>query len=436
MHWHKSVLFISLFFSLSSVNGYAQRKKQTKETYRKGVELLEQNRAMEALPYLMDSAPRQGQSGWWHLTRAYMLTYHFDDADRAYEQYKKTFKRRERMPEQTAQMKSRIKAAQSMMRNVELITVIDSVSISKNQFLEHLKLTEGGGAFNNYGFSVTDSLPLSSFTNGMRSYRLLTLQDSLGITGIVEQSRIGNHWSDPKRIESISSDENENFAFLRQDGISLIFARENGSDGIGGYDLYMARRELDNDNYLPPTILGMPFNSPYNDYVLAYDEEKSIGYLVSDRFCTPGFVCLYTFIPNEKFKPIETDEPTEIIRRASWLSVVQKQTEEADKPLATRQSSPQYDFTFPLGNGLIYRQWSDFNNPSAQHLYRQSLELNDTISFLKENLQQLRKQYGQSSPEEKAGLKPEILSKEKHLEENLSAYNKLIKQVRNLELGN
>lgn len=441
MHWHKSVLFISLIFFLSSTNGYAQRKKQHKEVYRKGVELLEQNRAMEALPYLINSAPRQGQNGWWHLTRAYMLTYRFDDAAQAYERYKDAFKHSERIPEQSSRMELRIKAAQSMIKNVELITVIDSITVSKNQFIDLLKLTEGGGSFNNSGFSVTDSLPLSSFTNGMHSYRLLTLQDSLSITGIMEQSRIGNRWSNPKRIESISSGKNENFAFLRQDGISLIFARENGTDGIGGYDLYMARRELDSDNYLPPTILGMPFNSPYNDYVLAYDEEKGIGYLVSDRFCAPGLVCLYTFIPNEKFKPIETDDPMEIIRQASWHSVIRKQSENlseesTNESSTTLNSSPQYDFTFPLGNGLIYHQWSDFNEPSAQHLYRQSLELNTAITSLKENLQQLRKQYGQSTQEEKAGLKPEILNKEKQLEENLSAYNKLIKQVRNIELGN
>ena len=87
----------------------------------------------------------------------------------------------------------------------------------------------------------------------------------------------------------------ENFPVLLSDGIRLIFARRS-DEGLGGYDLYLSRYSVDKNEFLEPSLMGLPFNSPANDFFLAYDDDENKTFLLSDRGCTkPGEVMLYVF---------------------------------------------------------------------------------------------------------------------------------------------
>ena len=48
--------------------------------------------------------------------------------------------------------------------------------------------------------------------------------------------------------------------------------------------------------------MGMPFNSIYNDYMLAIDELNNVGWFVSDRFQEEDKLIVYLFIPNTEKK--------------------------------------------------------------------------------------------------------------------------------------
>ena len=76
--------------------------------------------------------------------------------------------------------------------------------------------------------------------------------------------------------------------------MTLFFARRSPA-GLGGYDLYMTRLTEQGNSFFEPTLLGMPYNSPYNDYLLAYHESEGWGILISDRFAPEGQVHVYRF---------------------------------------------------------------------------------------------------------------------------------------------
>ena len=65
------------------------------------------------------------------------------------------------------------------------------------------------------------------------------------------------------------------FPFLMPDGVTLYFAN-NGGNSLGGYDIFMTRRSDDADgrSYMQPQNIGMPYNSPYDDYMLAIDAQR------------------------------------------------------------------------------------------------------------------------------------------------------------------
>ena len=67
------------------------------------------------------------------------------------------------------------------------------------------------------------------------------------------------------------------------DGITLYYASD-GEGSLGGYDIFVTRYDSENGNYLRPDNIGMPFNSPANDYMYAIDEFNNIGWFASDRY--------------------------------------------------------------------------------------------------------------------------------------------------------
>ena len=43
----------------------------------------------------------------------------------------------------------------------------------------------------------------------------------------------------------------------------------------------------------------MPYNSPYNDYMLVMDEGTGLGWWASDRGAAPDSVTVFIFVPNK-----------------------------------------------------------------------------------------------------------------------------------------
>lgn len=81
-------------------------------------------------------------------------------------------------------------------------------------------------------------------------------------------------------------------------GDSTLYFSSNGLPGVGGLDLYVAKR--DSLGSWQVSHLGAPFNSPYDDFGLAFNPEPSEGFSHEGYFCSSrsdrrGFPHLYSF---------------------------------------------------------------------------------------------------------------------------------------------
>ena len=131
-----------------------------------------------------------------------------------------------------------------------------------------------------------------------------------------------DEWGDEKQLPmNINSNDDDNYPFVlsRWSLQSIILPKGNGS--IGGYDLFVTRYNINSDTYLAPEQLGMPFNSPYNDYMMVFDEVKGLGWFVSDRFQPEGKACVYLFIPNPEHKRVESEDIEMKRTRAAITSI-------------------------------------------------------------------------------------------------------------------
>jgi outer membrane protein OmpA-like peptidoglycan-associated protein len=101
-----------------------------------------------------------------------------------------------------------------------------------------------------------------------------------------EYDKKSDSWSTPKNMgPEINTKGNELFPSFGLDG-GLIYATD-GMPGMGGLDIFKAKRVGEDNKWVEPTNLGSPINGPNNDYALIEVTER-LGYFTSERKSVNG----------------------------------------------------------------------------------------------------------------------------------------------------
>lgn len=97
----------------------------------------------------------------------------------------------------------------------------------------------------------------------------------------------GKMWTAPSLVDlSLPETAEMLFPVLSPDGLSLYFSSSE-LYGVGGYDLYVSRRQSLADEWGLPENLGFPFSSPYDDFLYMDTPDGRYSVFASDREC-PG----------------------------------------------------------------------------------------------------------------------------------------------------
>ncbi|EJW97258.1 hypothetical protein EVA_14635 [gut metagenome] len=187
----------------------------------------------------------------------------------------------------------------------------------------------------------------------------------------------------------------------------------------------------------------MPFNSPFNDYMMVIDETKQLGWFVSDRFQPEGKVCVYLFIPNDNKKRIESDE-IGLKRNIASLSSIRSTWAEgsnynelvklAHTEIPYGRIEIKKDFTFPINDEIVYYTLDEIKSPEAKGLYQKALDINKQIKELNEKLETARLNYSNAKGAKREQLKPSILEMEEKLYDLLDEPAEWEKKARNAEI--
>jgi hypothetical protein len=249
----------------------------------------------------------------------------------------------------------------------------------------------------------------------------------------------GNEKSLP---ESINDSGNQDYPFVMSDGLTIYFA-STGHNSYGGYDIYATRYNLNTDTYLTPNQLNMPFNSPFNDYLLVIDEEKGVGWFASDRYQSEDSVCIYTYIPNERVTLLENDDISYMAKRAIISSIADSWREGIDyssvialaKEVSVSDEGVKGDFEFVINDRITYYTLSDFKSSNARSIFSQALGLSKQLEELKADLSNKRDQFANSSSTD-SNLRAAILNLEKQADDLYKEIERLKIQARNDEIRN
>lgn len=412
-----------------------------------GVCCLKTGEPQIALKYLETAVKKRIPSGQLYLAETYNDLYRFEDAIKNYEAYIDDLSKKKRPTEDAEKLLERTKANLRMLKGVEEVCVIDSFVVDKANFLDAYKISEESGKLYTYNqfFKTEGEHPGTVYETELANKLYYSDKDANGLLNILSKNKMHDEWSKGWELPgSINASGNTNYPYVMSDGVTIYYASD-GEGSIGGYDIFVTRYNTGADTYLRPENAGMPFNSPYNDYMYVIDEYNNLGWFASDRYQPEGKVCIYVFIPNESKQVYnyEAMDPKQMILLAQIHSLKstwkdQKEVDSALKRLeAAISHKPQEqfvaDFEFVIDDKVTYYHLSDFKSPQAKDLFKRYQQKEMDYLKQKSKLESQRQWYTRADKEEKAKMAPSILDLESRVREMGRELNEEAIIVRNTE---
>lgn len=376
--------------------------------------------------------------------REAFMRYDFELASENFEKYAKSLKKTPNShgEELLEKYLLQLEIAENSLDNVQQIEIIDRIDVPSADFFKYVKLPYSGGKLTAKDTPLPDKRHnMSDFVFNTESGDLIMWsENNEDHKEIIMQSGqlMDGTWEKPEEAGDILNDGgNARNPFLLSDGLTLYYSSD-GDGSMGGYDLFVATKDPVSGDFRQPIGLGYPFNSPYNEYMMAIDEENGIGWWVTDRNGLDGKVSVYVFKTNDVRKNYVTDEEDDIIALAKVedISITQNPDTDyssiikgiEDRNRVVKKSSGE-DFIFPLNQGKVARRLADFTNASARRNMQQYLLAAEQYAELERKLTDLRKKFHATDRKKgsSTALKNQILEIEKKRDFEIDR----LKQMRN-----
>ncbi len=401
--------------------------------------LLETGKYDQSEKYLVFAASKNVQESFRSLGKLYFIQYKFAESEEAYDKYIELLRKKKELNEvKTIEiLKEKSKNAARMLSHCEDIQIIDSTTVLKKDFLKFYSILSKESG------TITESNKLPVYENQLNDKRYYPKLDAKKKYRIFSQTKLQNKWVEETPVNILAdSDENINYPFVLSDGVTIYYA-STGQGSIGGYDIFVTRYNSSSDSYFKPEQLGMPFNSPYNDYMMAIDEYNNIGYFATDRFQPDDKVIIYTFLPNPEKISIESKDENYIRNRAKITSIKDSQKKgvnyksklsQIKEELQKSAEEEKKEFEFVINDNIVYYKLDDFSSHAAKQFFIQYQDLSKQLLILENQLEDKRKTYIEGNQVKKKSMTNSILSDEKKLQELTKQCNDLAIKVRNMEI--
>ncbi len=374
-----------------------------------GASLMKLGETAEAVAPLKQAESRGVTEASQMLAEYALEQYDVEQADAHLEKWAATVakSRNKKLPEEHQTLSSRLVLLRNMLERVEQIEIVDSLSVDSLSFFEAYRLSPQAGrilppdALQSIGASGAGPLSVAYMPEN-NSEILWASTDTAGVyslygAGILDDGTLDH----PGPLsDNLAEGGSALFPFLMPDGMTLYFAN-NGENSLGGYDIFMTRRS--DDGYYQPQNVGMPYNSPDNDFLLAIDEASGLGWWATDRNHIPGKVTIYVFIPSQMRRNASPDDPNlAALAKLSDISLTRKPDTDykallekrlpAENASSANKSKPR--FALDMGNGKVYTALSDFRSERARSAMLEYLAASVALRRHLEQEDALRAKYG------------------------------------------
>ncbi len=384
-----------------------------------------------------DTAKAKGVAdAYRYLGRLAYLDYDFPMASELYAKYRQ-MKNRAKKPiaPEAEEEENRISAAEGFLDRVEKIAVIDSIAVDFEDFHKAYRLPASAGRL-----ADPEAIPAEesrqpasmAFFNEAGDFAMWAEPDTIGTQRIYESIRLTDGtWHKPMLTGDGLLEGDSDYPFMMADGLTLYFAND-GPESIGGYDIFVASRDAATGEYLQPQNMGMPYNSPYDDFMLAIDELNGVGWWATDRNRLDGKVTVYVFKTNDLRKNCNPHEDDVMaLARIDRIADTQGNEDFSEIRAALAEIDPnakvkKADFRFPMGKGRVCTSLDDFKTEAGREAMKRYLEAKKKYDHDEKALKKLRRDYADNPAER---LASQIIQAEKALETDLGRLRRLRSDV-------
>lgn len=326
------------------------------------------------------------------LTERALDEYCVEDADTHIEAWQTSLRKAKKdEPAELAALQRRAMRMSNMLERVEKVEILDSIAVDSADFFKAYRLSAAAGrilpsdAVRRIGAGQdADELSIAYMPQN-NSEILWSAADTSGVFSLYSANILDDGTLDHTVAldKSLADGGSAKFPFLMPDGVTLYFAND-GENSLGGYDIFMTRRNENQEGaYYQPQNVGMPYNSPFDDYMLAIDETSGLGWFATDRNRIPGKVTVYVFAPSAMRVNADTDDPNlASLAMLSDISLTRREGVDYKSVLESRlpknnvsagdDSTPQL-FAIDMGNGRVYTSLGDFRKERAQSVMLEAL---------------------------------------------------------------
>lgn len=379
---------------------------------------------VESLPYLEFAVRQNKKSGaQWYLAISLQHLYDFEGALEAVDAYRPVLN----SPFWIARadsLESEIRQGQRAMEHVQDVVVVDSLLVPRSSFFSYYRLgAESGRILNG-----EDGL---FFENQAGDYRIYSIDDELYQCHMVQ-----GEWEELDPMPGLGSCDYQLIdPFMRSDGETIYFASDS-LPGMGGLDIFKTKYNAEEGRYYQPERLGMPFNSPFDDYMLAIDETHQVGWWATERKQDPENVIIYLFLLDDD--PQYLDEAT--VSRARIDNIAETRRDGVDYAalIASIMNAEQQAVVESVANIIIndskrYTQKDQFASSAALSAFENSCDLKEQLDEISVQLDALRKEFNVKNNSNRSHLRSQILSLEERLLELTRLFQNQVKSYRRLE---
>ena len=412
-----------------------------------GVCLNETGEHDKALPYLKKAIDSDVENAYRYMGDYCLADGNYEEALDHYDTYLNKVDPTDTMFVVYTRRAERAKHELKFYKRVEKVVFVDSIVVAKEKFLEAYMLGRECGRINNTHETLggNTSTEGTAYRTEMNDKIYYSDADANGRMQLYMCYKMLDSWSKPTALNGLPEGDN-NYPFLLADGVTIYFANNN-PNGLGGYDLYVTRYNSDTDRYFMAENLGMPFNSPANDYMMVIDEVNNLGWFATDRNQPEGMVCIYTFLPSEtkQYYNYKEDRFEDIRQAAQIASIAATQTDqEAVRKaqqalfrlgLQMQSEVKKNDFTFVIDDFTDYHSLDNFKCAEARQLYKDWVAKQETLKRLGEELEAMRERYTHSSSTDRKSMTNELLRLEQQYEQLETEVMGMPKAIRNLEIN-
>lgn len=316
------------------------------------------------------------------------------------------------------------------------IMFIDSVVVDKSHFLTQIRMPQSLG-------EISEHNGTNGYTNEFENKRIYAQGDTITGRHLYISHRYGDKWEEPRKISEIDN-EMPDYPFLMSDGVTLYFSAE-GEGTVGGRDIFRTVFNNEDSRFYEAANIGLPYNSPANEYMMALSDIDNIGWLVSDRNQPEGKVCIYIFETTAQRQTMGDDTDEETMKRFAEIASIKEtwafgnREDAMDRLNAmmtnSKKNVEQNQFEFVVDDQKTYTSLSDFKKPDAKKIFLQMTSDRKKRDQLAKLLEDARTNYLRASKAKKYEIGRQIAELENDIDILEDSICKKEKEIRKIELN-